>query len=770
MTEAIAPTIAAPYISTDSEQRPLLESVSVDATISGLVMQSILRQSYINDSEDEIEITYTFPLGSDAVLTHLGVSINGKSLTAHVLPKAKASSDYERAIESGDTPVMVETAKRGLYTANIGNLLPGERIAIELSVAQTLQQTGTQVRVRIPTVIAPNYGDAGLDGGLSPHQVPRTSITAEHGFDLTMTLKGCLASASISSPTHRIKSQQQAGDLRINLTKQAVLDRDFVLVIDDLAPDMGHSLLAPDGKGFMGMLSFTPAFVDAHPRGLNLKILVDCSGSMGGERIAQARRALKSLSENLSEADNISLTVFGSTAHHQIATLTACTPTMMRKTLWPLIDQIDADLGGTEMHEALELTYAIPATGAGNGACDVLLITDGDVWAIDAITASAVASGHRVFALGVGSAPGESLLTDLATYTGGACDLLSAKEDMTQATLRLLKRLRLGQNLALDVDWGGKTTWASKPPKLAVPGETVHLYAQLKTAPAKTPSLHWKAGKASGNASLSAYEACDTVTPLTAARKLRESTNSKAREKLAVHYQLVSDTTNLLLIYEREEEKKAKGQPVLKQIMQMLPKGWGATSYDDESVSASLVVDASMHRASYDLAPRIWHSNRTHATARIDALSSGGMEDFEVPSFLRKSIDQGVVAHDMDPLLKEIGETDAEKPYKLLTTLLSSLVSGLPFEPNLIGRNRALMRIWLACHEDAETPDQAFAIFILALEMLLHPNLAATNGKSIPVSQLNKVRKYGDVKDQGAVIASYEALKAAFPNVTLHRW
>ena len=770
MTEAITPTMAAPYISSDSKQRPLLESVSVDATISGLVMQSVLRQSYINDSEDEIEITYTFPLGSDAVLTHLGVSINGKSLTAHVLPKAKASADYEQAIESGDTPVMVETAKRGLYTANIGNLLPGERIAIELRVAQTLQQTGTQVRVRIPTVIAPNYGDAGLDGGLSPHQVPRTSITAEHGFDLSMTLTGRLASASISSPTHRIEAEQQADDCRIHLTKQAALDRDFVLLIDDLAPDMGHSLLAPDGKGVMGMLSFTPAFIDEHPRGLNLKILVDCSGSMGGERIAQARRALKALSENLSEADNISLTVFGSTAHHHIATLTACTPTMVRKTLWPLIDQIDADLGGTEMHEALELAYAIPTTGAGNGACDVLLITDGDVWAIDAITASAVASGHRVFALGVGSAPGESLLTDLATYTGGACDLLTAKEDMSQASLRLLKRLRLGQNLALDVDWGGKTTWASTPPKLAVPGETIHLFAQLKKAPTKTPRLHWKAGSASGNTNLPAYEASDTVTPLAAARKLRESTNSKAREKLAVHYQLVSDTTNLLLIYERAEEKKATGQPILKQIMQMLPKGWGATSYEDVSASASLSITTSMHMASYDSAPRVWHSKRTNAMDRINALSSGGMEDFEIPAFLVKQTDQHAVAHDIDPMLKETAQTDAEKPYKLLTTLLSSLLSGLPFEPNLIGGNRALMRIWLACHEDAETPDQAFAIFILALEMLLHPNLAATNAKSIPVSQLNKVRKYGDVTDQGPVIKSYEELKAAFPNVTLHRW
>ena len=54
--------------------------------------------------------------------------------------------------------------------------------------------------------------------------------------------------------------------------------------------------------------------------------------------------------------------------------------------------------------------------------------------------------------------------------------------------------------------------------------------------------------------------------------------------------------------------------------------------------------------------------------------------------------------------------------------------------------------------------------------MLLHPNLAATSGKSIPTSQLNKVRKYGDVKSEAAVVARYQDLKAAFPAVTLHGW
>jgi cell division protein FtsZ len=37
--------------------------------------------------------------------------------------------------------------------------------------------------------------------------------------------------------------------------------------------------------------------------------------------------------------------------------------------------------------------------------------------------------------------------------------------------------------------------------------------------------------------------------------------------------------------------------------------------------------------------PSVWRTNRTQAAAKVDALSSGGMEDFEIPAFLRKQAD-----------------------------------------------------------------------------------------------------------------------------------
>jgi cell division protein FtsZ len=37
--------------------------------------------------------------------------------------------------------------------------------------------------------------------------------------------------------------------------------------------------------------------------------------------------------------------------------------------------------------------------------------------------------------------------------------------------------------------------------------------------------------------------------------------------------------------------------------------------------------------------PSVWRTNRTQAAARVDAMSSGGMDNYEIPAFLRKQAD-----------------------------------------------------------------------------------------------------------------------------------
>ena len=37
--------------------------------------------------------------------------------------------------------------------------------------------------------------------------------------------------------------------------------------------------------------------------------------------------------------------------------------------------------------------------------------------------------------------------------------------------------------------------------------------------------------------------------------------------------------------------------------------------------------------------PSVWRTNRHHAAAKVEALSSNGMDEIEIPAFLRKQAD-----------------------------------------------------------------------------------------------------------------------------------
>jgi len=57
--------------------------------------------------------------------------------------------------------------------------------------------------------------------------------------------------------------------------------------------------------------------------------------------------------------------------------------------------------------------------------------------------------------------------------------------------------------------------------------------------------------------------------------------------------------------------------------------------------AASALQTAAPRNTSYETSsvPSVWRTNRTHASAKVDAMSSGGMDDYEIPAFLRKQAD-----------------------------------------------------------------------------------------------------------------------------------
>ncbi len=649
-----------------------MKSVHVHGKLDGLLLRMKTRQTYTNNSNDTLESVYTFPLAWGATLLNLAVEINGKRLNGTVIEKKQAVKQYEEAIDNGDSPIMVERSGRGLYTANLGNLMHGETAVIEIEYAQLLNFEADRIRLSVPTTIAPRYGDQHQQGGLQAHQTAQSDGLVEYGFFMTLDIKGTPAKGLISSPTHPIKTTKSFDGVNVQLGKQAFLDRDFVLLIEDVAGE-SFCIAGPDAEGSNTtaiITSFCPKLPKAKPSALRLKVLLDCSGSMAGNSMMQARIALKHLFKQLHEDDSFAFTRFGSSIDRVTPKMTMAHSESIHSLL-STIDQIDADLGGTELHSALTNVFNMNANVSArknsddSAPADVLLITDGEVWNIETILASARISGHRIYTIGVGSSPAESLLRELAKNSGGSSQFVTPNEDMRSAVDRMLTRMRSAQEVRFAIQWNAaeeknkEHQWASTLPSQLIDGETVHLYARLPAKTEKPPVLvckTWINEKekevCSAKPTQITWDTEGIVARLCAAAQIAEFTESKAdtqlAKSLAVQYQLVTPHTNFFLVHERAEGAKAVGLPKLQQVAQMQAAGWaghGILRVERSSVMMcmSSSLDSPALGGDYGRlnTPSVWRTNRTHSAAKVDGMASAGMDNIEIPAFLRKQSDPG---------------------------------------------------------------------------------------------------------------------------------
>lgn len=574
-------TIVAAVLEAPAGQRIALEGVAVEAHLNGLLAEATLTQTYRNLEAVNIEAVYSFPLPLDAVLLELTLELNGQRLSGVVQGRAEASARYEDAVEDGDTAVLLEQAEPGLYTVNLGNLLPGETAVIRVRYAQLLRWQGEALRYHLPTTLAPRYGDPAA-AGLAPHQVPEYTLQAQHGFRLALTLSGALAKAPFECPSHPVGVTDEDGRRTLTLAGgRALMDRDFVLVLREPAGGSGEALVSPDGAGYVVLGAFHPAVpAPAEPLPRCIKLVVDCSGSMSGDSIAQARVALGEILELLAPHDHFNLIAFGSGPQLLFPATVAATEANLRRAR-AFVEGLNADLGGTELGAALEAAYrgGRPA----EGLADVLLITDGEVWGGETLAKAARASGHRVFTIGVGSAVSEATVRGLAEATGGACELVSPREDMAERIVRHFRRIDQPGASGVQVDWGEVATRQSPAQIEALyAGDTLHLFGWLAARPAGPVTL--RAQLADGRALVQRVTSRDaegctpalqaTLPRVAAWRRLRELDGEAARA-LAVQYQLVTEYTSCVLVQTRAAEEQADTIPALRKVPQQLAAGWG---------------------------------------------------------------------------------------------------------------------------------------------------------------------------------------------------
>jgi Ca-activated chloride channel family protein len=630
-----------------------LLGVKLSGDLRGLMFEASIEQRFCNPGDKNVEMVYSFPLPWGAVLLGVDVVLGDKHLTGAVVEKKQAEARYEEAISEGNAAIMLEKNHDHSYSLNLGNLAAREQCTITLRYAQTLQFEQRGLRLLIPTVIAPRYGYAQHDGGLMPHQAPIHSLLAEHPFALELRLHGDLATARVASPSHPVgvaHGKKEAGAvLTVSLARQASLDRDFVLVVDQLAHDSmavaARDSVAPGAVAILA--SFCPRIAVQGKASTAVKILVDCSGSMAGDSIDAAKRALQAVVRQLGAGDRFSLSRFGDTVEHRSRGLWKTTETtQLAAQRW--VGALKADLGGTEMEAALTSTFALAQTVSS----DILLVTDGEISAIDSTIASARHSGHRLFIVGIGSSPAETHLRRLAEATGGACNFVAPGEAVEPAVLRMFARLRSPRLAALNIEWpvGVAPEWVSPLLPSVFDGDTVNVFALLGQFPAGQVRLLGKrtddeAPQEIGCAVFAGeLESADTLARMAGAVRLGSiDTNAVTvtmpdAAALAVAYQLVTDQTNFLLVHERADGEKAIDMPELQKVQQMVPAGWGGMGKVRFSRSSAVLagrVGGNAPDMQVMSVPAVWRTNKTLPSS----LQSGSMGDLEIPAFLRRQAD-----------------------------------------------------------------------------------------------------------------------------------
>lgn len=581
--------VAAVMTTTEGDPVPLTD-VSVRASIRDLLAEVTVEHRYRNDEAAPIEAVYSFPLPPEAVLTEVQVTLGERRLSGRVVGRQDAERRYEDAVLEGDAAVMIERPEPGLYVMNLGNLLPQAEARVSFRYALVLRRQRGRVRFLHPTTIAPRYGRWALE----PHQVPEASLLAQQNGTLEVEIIGALADGRVLSPSHEIEIEQGSGRSMVRLRRGCMhLDRDFVLDLDAAALPVASTLGGADLDGGHSCLIMVeprlPADMEAAPR--DLKIVVDCSGSMQGDSIAQARAAVGGILERLRPQDRFTVILFGS-SHRLLFPVMVPGDDVTVAAAQRLLGDAMADMGGTEMGAALAAAYRVPVREA--AAPTVILITDGEITDVPKVVQAARASGHRLFTIGVGSAVAEGLLRDLAQATGGACELVAPRDDMAERIVRHVRRIDSG-GAALAVQWPAPPLAVFDLEQPVFAGDMAVFFARFAqrpsgealitaTGPAGQRAEQRVAMPAGGDEA-----APSTVARLTAARELFalgvaiDSAPASRRAELeqqaracAERYQLLSPWTNWLMVA-AQANAQAGEIPAVRKVSHMLAAGWGGS-------------------------------------------------------------------------------------------------------------------------------------------------------------------------------------------------
>jgi len=450
-----------------------LEHTSASVSVCGNLQQAVVRQVYGNPFEVPIDVTYVFPLPNDGAVDRMSVYIGDTLIEGHVYEKETASEIYSEAVEEGRTAGLLVQERPNVFTQELGNILPGDSITVEISYVAPLGMYENEFEIVFPMVVPPKYipgnpiGQGAMGWSDPTDQVPdadriNPSVYPEgmrsgYDVDLSVIINAGIPVHDINSVNHEILIGEDDDVVSITLAgKDVIPNRDFVLRYNVDTSDRESGILATHGdNGGHFMLVLKPeadlSVENSSPR--EYVFVVDCSGSMGGQPIAVAKETMRNFLRNMSTEDTFQIVKFSNEASSfSEAPIEA---TRRNVNLGLAYVELMSGEGGTEMMNGVRVALGYPEDSERDRY--VIFLTDGQIGNETTVLGEVrdiIGARTLLWSVGVGSAPNRFLLDGLAEEGGGRSFYVALQEDPGIAASRVRDQMNGAFIRDVSFNWG----------------------------------------------------------------------------------------------------------------------------------------------------------------------------------------------------------------------------------------------------------------------------------------------------------------------------
>lgn len=595
-----------------------LKSTRVEVEIAGVVAAVKIVQRYENDGGRPLEAVYVFPGSTRAAVCGMTMTVGGRVLEARIQEKGAARQEYVRAKEEGKSASLLEQERPNVFCMNVANIMPGDRIEVELRYTELLVPAEGIYEFVYPTVVMPRY--EGPRGGLAERKSklpPMIHPAAGDGpgmeFDLSLRLQAGMPVTEAASPSHQILIEQPADNrlqVRLDEAERRSANRDFVFryALQGREIETGFLVYQGERENYFLLMLQPPRAVEAEdilPR--EYIFILDVSGSMSGFPLNTAKILIREMVGKLSPADRFNLILFAGGSLVLAEVPLAATPVNLDRAL-ELVDH-EKGGGGTELLPALKRALALPASSGYSRT--MVLITDGGISAereAFALVARNLGDAN-LFTFGVGSSVNRELIESLARAgqgdpfvvldPGEAADQVRRFWDYVHAPVLTDIRLRFKDFQVYDLEPEILPDLRADSP-LILTGKWkwgLHGYVQVDGLSAGGPFVQRfdldRQAPEPGTEALRYLWARRRIASLADAGSLAgEGTVKEEITRLGLEYNLMTEYTSFIAVDSLVRNPGGETVPVVQP--QPLPEGVGDTvTYSGDGVSCEVMVTGS---------------------------------------------------------------------------------------------------------------------------------------------------------------------------------